>query len=190
MRRQLLIAAALVSRSLALIPSAPRTATSPRSFSMATTDAAATAAAADYAPPSKVVICGAGLHGSALAYYLTKMGHKDVTVVEKHSVAAAASGKGGCFLSRDWGSGPTVQLHQESFALHAELAAELGIESYRRIPVLEVPATIGFHRLRAAPIPHTALPIHGLGPAGKTYGRDQGHLSMARWGHCAVRRDG
>ena len=59
------------------------------------------------------MICGAGLHGSALAYYLTvKARHSDVTVVEKHSMAAAASGKGGGFLARDWGSGPTVQLHE------------------------------------------------------------------------------
>ena len=26
-------------------------------------------------PPGKIVICGAGLHGSALAFYLTQMGH-------------------------------------------------------------------------------------------------------------------
>ena len=63
-------------------------------------------------PPEKIVICGAGLHGSALAYYLTKAGHTDVTVVERKEVAAAASGKGGGFLARDWGSGPTVQLHK------------------------------------------------------------------------------
>jgi glycine/D-amino acid oxidase-like deaminating enzyme len=85
--------------------------------------------------PSKVVICGAGLHGCALAYYLTKAGHTDVTVVEQHGVACAASGKGGGFLARDWGSGATTQLHQASFALHEDLARELGIESYRRIQV-------------------------------------------------------
>lgn len=56
-------------------------------------------------PP--IVIAGAGLHGSALAYYLTKRGEKPI-IVERHSVAAAASGKGGGFLARDWGSGVTV----------------------------------------------------------------------------------
>ena len=91
-----------------------------------------------WTPPTKIIIAGGGLHGSALAYYLTKAGHKDVTVVEEKAVAAAASGKGGGFLARDWGSGPTVPLHRTSFALHAELAQELGIESYRRIPVLSV----------------------------------------------------
>ena len=62
----------------------------------------------------------------------------DVTVIERESVAAAASGKGGGFLARDWGSGCTEQLHQVSFELHAQLAVELNIESYRTLPVLEV----------------------------------------------------
>ena len=99
---------------------------------------AAAMSAMAHTPPARVVICGAGLHGSALAYYLTSKGHRDVVVVERHSVAAAASGKGGGFLARDWGAGPTVQLHETSFALHEKLAAELGVESYRRLPVLSV----------------------------------------------------
>ena len=85
----------------------------------------------------RIVIAGAGLHGSALAYYLTQRGETPL-VVERHSVAAAASGKGGGFLARDWGSGPTTALHQVSFQLHAELAKALDIKSYRRIPVLSV----------------------------------------------------
>ena len=105
---------------------------------MASLSSSSSSSSSSYEAPSKIVIAGAGLHGSALAYFLTKRGHKDVTVVEEKEVAAAASGKGGGFLARDWGSGPTVPLHQKSFALHAELAEELGIESYRRIPVLSV----------------------------------------------------
>ncbi|EOD14498.1 hypothetical protein EMIHUDRAFT_461482 [Emiliania huxleyi CCMP1516] len=84
-----------------------------------------------------IVIAGAGLHGAALAYYLTQRGEKPL-LVDRHSVAAAASGKGGGFLARDWGSGPTEQLHTTSFALHQELAESLGITSYRKIPVLSV----------------------------------------------------
>lgn len=59
-------------------------------------------------------------------------------LIEKQSVAAAASGKGGGFLARDWGSGPTQQLHKVSFALHEQLARDLDISSYRKIPVLSV----------------------------------------------------
>ena len=85
----------------------------------------------------RVVILGAGLHGAALAYYLTQRGVKPL-VVERKEVAAAASGKGGGFLARDWGDAITRQLHKVSFELHKELAETLGIESYRRIPVLSV----------------------------------------------------
>lgn len=43
------------------------------------------------------------------------------------------------FLARDWGEGSvTDQLHKVGFALHEELAAELGVSSYRRIPVLGI----------------------------------------------------
>jgi len=80
-----------------------------------------------------IVIAGAGLHGAALAYYLTRRGEKPL-LVDRHSVAAAASGKGGGFLARDWGSGPTEQLHTTSFALHQELAESLGVQSYRSPP--------------------------------------------------------
>ena len=71
---------------------------------------AAAASLSMSAAEPRIVIAGAGLHGSALAYYLTQRGEKPL-VVERHSVAAAASGKGGGFLARDWGSGPTTALH-------------------------------------------------------------------------------
>ena len=41
-----------------------------------------------------VVICGGGIIGCATAYYLAKRGVK-VTVVERCSIACAASGKAG-----------------------------------------------------------------------------------------------
>jgi len=85
----------------------------------------------------RVVILGAGLHGAALAYYLTLRGVKPL-VIERQEVAAAASGKGGGFLARDWGDAVTRELHKVSFRLHEELAETLGIESYRRLPVLSV----------------------------------------------------
>ncbi|OLP89047.1 putative oxidoreductase C1F5.03c [Symbiodinium microadriaticum] len=83
----------------------------------------------------RIVILGAGLQGAALAYFLTRRGVKPV-VVERDKVAAAASGKGGGFLARDWGDSITRKLHTVSFKLHEELAETLGIESYRKLPVL------------------------------------------------------
>jgi glycine/D-amino acid oxidase-like deaminating enzyme len=85
-----------------------------------------------------VVIVGGGIHGSSTAYFLSQRPGVQVTVVERTAIAAAASGKAGGFLAREWGSGPTVQLHQKSFDMHAELASELNIKSYRVLETLSV----------------------------------------------------
>jgi glycine/D-amino acid oxidase-like deaminating enzyme len=74
----------------------------------------------------KVVICGGGAIGCAIAYFLSKRGAHPI-VVERHAVAGSASGKSGGFLARDWCRGsPVDQLSRRSFDLHAELAEELG----------------------------------------------------------------
>lgn len=99
--------------------------------------AAEAAEAAGEGSEGKVVILGAGLQGAALAYYLTRRGVKPL-IVEREKVAAAASGKGGGFLARDWGDSVTRKLHTVSFQLHEELAEKLKIESYRKLPVLSV----------------------------------------------------
>ena len=80
------------------------------------------------------------MHGVSIAYHLTKQQQTpvSVTVVERSSVAAAASGKAGGFLAREWGNGPTVQLHRQGFDLHEKLAKELNIQSFRRIDTLSV----------------------------------------------------
>lgn len=72
-----------------------------------------------------VVILGAGIHGASVAYYLsTKFGILP-TVVERTNIAAAASGKAGGFLAREWGSDVTQQLHQVSFDMHETLGEEV-----------------------------------------------------------------
>lgn len=93
--------------------------------------------------PEQIVILGGGIHGAALAYYLTKRAMTDkknisVTVVEQTSVGCAASGKAGGFLAREWGSGNTMSLHQKSFDRHIQLAEQLGVESFRLIPTFSV----------------------------------------------------
>ena len=74
---------------------------------------------------------------AAIAYYLSLRGVKS-TIIERSEVACAASGKAGGFLARGWGSGPTKQLHEVSFDLHEELARDLKLEGYRKIPTLSV----------------------------------------------------
>ena len=72
--------------------------------------------------------------GAAIAYFLARRGVA-VTVVERTGVACAASGKSGGFLALDWCDGsPLGPLARASFALHDQLARELGADyGYRRV---------------------------------------------------------
>lgn len=99
---------------------------------------------------ARVIICGAGVIGAAVAYYLSQRG-VSATVVERCGVACAASGKSGGFLALDWCDGsPLGALARRSFALHAELAQTLGIDyGYRRLTTLAV--TTRAHGHRGAP---------------------------------------
>src|SRR5262245_43413370 len=73
----------------------------------------------------RIVICGGGAIGAAIACFASRRGARPV-VIERHEVGGAASGKSGGFLALDWCRGsPLDQLARRSFALHAELAAEL-----------------------------------------------------------------
>jgi glycine/D-amino acid oxidase-like deaminating enzyme len=74
----------------------------------------------------EVVVCGGGIIGCAAAFYLTQRG-ASVTLVERHGVACAASGRSGGFLALDWcdSAGSVGPLARLSFRLHAELADKL-----------------------------------------------------------------
>ena len=85
-----------------------------------------------------IVIIGGGIIGAATAFYLTKRGYANVTVVERYRVAGCASGKSGGFLAGGWGDKTTNALHTKGFQLHASLSQELHLESYRPIRTLEV----------------------------------------------------
>ena len=82
----------------------------------------------------RVLICGGGVIGCTIAYFLSRRG-AEVTVIEGTGIACAASGKSGGFLARDWCEGtPLAPLARRSFDLHAELAEEIGGDwGYRRL---------------------------------------------------------
>jgi glycine/D-amino acid oxidase-like deaminating enzyme len=84
--------------------------------------------------PKRIIICGGGAIGAAIARFVSRRGAQAV-VIERHEVGGAASGKSGGFLALDWCAGtPLDRLARRSFALHAELAAELGNPwGYRRL---------------------------------------------------------
>ena len=73
----------------------------------------------------RVLICGGGVIGASIAYFLARRGAEAV-VIERTGVACAASGKSGGFLALDWCDGTPIEaLARRSFALHASLAEEL-----------------------------------------------------------------
>ena len=82
-----------------------------------------------------VPICGGGVIGASIAYFLSLRGVK-ATVIEHNGLACAASGKAGGFLALDWCDGsPLAPLARHSFALHARLAKEVDRDwGYRRLP--------------------------------------------------------
>src|SRR5438128_6875879 len=74
--------------------------------------------------PARIVICGGGAIGAAIAYFTSRRGARS-TVIERHAIAGAASGKSGGFLALDWCRGSSLDLMaRRSFALHAELSSE------------------------------------------------------------------
>ncbi|HTO12173.1 MAG TPA: FAD-dependent oxidoreductase [Candidatus Binatia bacterium] len=92
-------------------------------------------------PPRHVVVCGAGVVGACVAYFLARRGVA-VTVVERTAVACGASGKSGGFLALDWcDDSPLGPLARASFALHAGLARALKTDyGYRRMDTFMVAA--------------------------------------------------
>jgi glycine/D-amino acid oxidase-like deaminating enzyme len=108
-------------------------------------------------PPRHVVVCGAGVVGASVAYFLGLRGVR-VTVVERSGVACAASGKSGGFLARDWcDHSPLGPLARASFDLHARLADELETDyGYRRVDTFMLAARErgrvgGDHRVPSPP---------------------------------------
>ena len=91
----------------------------------------------------KVLICGGGVIGTSIAYFLSQR-NIEAVVVERTGVANAASGKSGGFLALDWCDGsPLAPLVRRSFALHGELAATLDRDwGYRRVDTLGVVASV------------------------------------------------
>ncbi|ETW09098.1 hypothetical protein H310_01555 [Aphanomyces invadans] len=91
-----------------------------------------------------IAICGGGVIGCTLAYYLVNSpDFKDddsVTVVEDVEVAAAASGNAGGFLASNWCEGEDIDaLCRLSFQLHEELATSLNgskLYDYRRVDTI------------------------------------------------------
>lgn len=90
-----------------------------------------------------MVVVGSGITGTCVSYYLSKLlrGSVPITLIDavENPGSSGCSRGAGAFLSESWGDGTrTEPLHRRSFQLHADLAQELDIESYRELPVFSV----------------------------------------------------
>lgn len=128
-------------------------------------------------PPRRIVICGGGVIGSCTAYFLsnhntTAAASIAITIVEKSSVACAASGKAGGFLALDWSDGTSLSsLSRASFTLHRTLSQRLNGPTnygYRPLRTLSLSVSPSLPN----PNPNPSLPSWIDGPVGakKTIG--------------------
>ncbi|CAN5638230.1 FAD-binding oxidoreductase [soil metagenome] len=68
---------------------------------------------------AEVVIVGGGIMGVSLAYSLTRLGVKDVVVLERSSLAAGASGRSGALLRQHYSNVPEATLAYLSLQTYA-----------------------------------------------------------------------
>ena len=74
----------------------------------------------------EVVIIGGGVHGLAIAYYLGKLGLRDVVVLEKRYIGSGASGRNTAIIRSNYRTPEGVVFYDESLRLFEKLSVELG----------------------------------------------------------------
>src|SRR5712671_6515902 len=72
-----------------------------------------------------VVIVGAGVHGLAIAYYLGKLGVRNVAVLDKGYLGGGASGRNTAIIRSNYRTPQGVAFYDESLKLYERLALEL-----------------------------------------------------------------
>jgi sarcosine oxidase subunit beta len=73
-----------------------------------------------------VVIIGGGVHGLATAYYLGKLGVRDVAVLEKSYIGSGASGRNTAIIRSNYRTAEGVAFYDESVRLYEDLSIQLG----------------------------------------------------------------
>ncbi|OCF36493.1 cytoplasmic protein [Kwoniella heveanensis BCC8398] len=111
------------------------------------------------AAPSNILIIGGGIAGVSTAYFLAchplRSASTKITLVEGTKVAAAASGKSGGFLAKDWHGSATADLSAMSYDLHKNLAEEFGGKEnwgYRTVDTLSIETDATRKSKRSSPL--------------------------------------
>jgi len=72
-----------------------------------------------------VVIVGGGVHGMAIAYYLTKRGVKNIAIIEKSYIGAGSSGRNTAIIRSNYRTPDGVAFYDESVKLYENLSKDL-----------------------------------------------------------------
>lgn len=72
-----------------------------------------------------VIIIGGGAHGLATAYYLSKLGVRDVAVLEAKFIGYGGSGRNTAILRSNYRTEDGIQFYNQSLKLFEDLAVEL-----------------------------------------------------------------
>ena len=72
-----------------------------------------------------VVIIGGGAHGLATAYYLTKLGIKNVAVLEQKFIGYGGSGRNTALLRSNYRTEEGIKFYDQSIKLYENLSREL-----------------------------------------------------------------
>src|ERR1043165_1045237 len=77
-------------------------------------------------PESKVVIVGGGVIGTSVAYHLTKLGWRDVVLLEQNQLAAGTSWHAAGLVGRLRTSNSMTRINKYTVELYSQLEAETG----------------------------------------------------------------
>ena len=82
-----------------------------------------------YEPKSRysVVIIGAGVHGLATAYYLSRLGVTDIAVLDRGYVGGGASARTTAILRANYVTAEAIPFFRESLKLYEDLSVELDL---------------------------------------------------------------
>ncbi len=94
-----------------------------------------------------VVVIGGGIMGVSLAWALTELGVRDVTVLERRSLAAGGSGRSGALLRQHYSNVPEATLAHLSHLTYANWSEVVGGScGYERTGLIATVATEGENR--------------------------------------------
>ena len=120
-----------------------------------------------------IVIIGGGIMGASLALALTRLGVRDVLVLERRTVASGASGKTGALLRQHYTNVPEATLAQRSLQLFANWDDAVGGDcGFAQTGLIATVATSGadapnIERMRRVVAMQNALGIRSRGHHGR-----------------------